>query len=1217
MIGPNETDLGFTPETDVGFVPEGAPAKPTDWKGLLSGVNEAESSMSLQQRSAYNSLSLTDTAAEAKAGAINQAYVAKMLPREFGDSVQKDWPAVREAFASRVLGLKEGPITDAGLYSAIGGHEKIKDIHRQQEFITASPFKQFEMIGKQYLAHQWDFVGEVGWSLKNAWEQGNKPFAALPEARQLPDVPEMGMSNPALAGTVYGMVKPVVEGLESPVGLATVGTLPALRAGGPAAKTAFYGITGLFTGLMAKATAEGIFEKKGFLQDPNLSTLEKAQMVAPEIGTGLMTVLGGLGTVMELRAPAAQEALAVKLQGRNASEAANILRTETPSTPAEATALQTVADHLESVSEKGIEANQETAKLTGPQITETDSGFVVTDANGRLIDYAASAEEAQNLVERAKQPQEEPVATVEPPASQPVETVPEPSAVGIKNEVVDAELKRMGLPEATHGERITFEEAARDAAKKIAADPSAGDRLVKELEGHPRPVTGQEDALLLHEMNRLRLERDAAERQMIEANQIGDPEDLASARGRVLKASEDFQRAGEVFTRVGTTNAQGLALRNMMMREDYSLAAIEQRRSAANEGKPLTEAQSEEIKSLKFKLDSTQKALDDYMAKRVKQPGKVAKTLSEHADAARERIKARLKEGRASAGIDPADLADYAIVGADAIAKGFKKFADWSEVMVKEFGEAIKPHLQAIFDRATEVRTNESRLQALKTRTARSTAEMTSRFQSGDFTKPERAGPIPLDPEAFRLKADNERVKRLIQQGEMKDRMSNRSVPEKVRDAFLKWVRIGALSWPTVLAKLTGAAIIRTATTPIEQGVGYGLSKLLPALAEKAPREGVPSLTGALRAEAKAVTEGITKGMQGAWDMLRNRDTDLSVNMEKAHLPPSLIDYLGKVHGALKYPTKINEFARSFELRSQHAIREGLDPSDPIVEMRLLQGAWMDSNRAIFMQDNGVVNAYRAALTTLEAKNKQTGKPSVALQLLSTGLQTELPIVKVPSNVIAEASTILTGALTGPVKAAFAYAKGIENLKPGEADAILRLMKKGLPGAALMAIGFFKWQNFGGSWQPGDKRKPDDLQPNEILAGGGKIPSQLLHNPYVSAVQFGATAGRALNSQKIHGKEPDNAQALLAASIGLIEETPFLRETSTLAKYLDPHQAGNALSQKAASIAIPGTVQWLAAQTDKEHPFNLFESPVSRKAKGLEQNLKKGIPGLRQEVPKK
>lgn len=67
--------------------------------------------------------------------------------------------------------------------------------------------------------------------------------------------------------------------------------------------------------------------------------------------------------------------------------------------------------------------------------------------------------------------------------------------------------------------------------------------------------------------------------------------------------------------------------------------------------------------------------------------------------AAKERLRA--KGIRISS--TPLDIwADYAVIGAAKMANGAIKFADWSEVMLKELGNDIKPHLENLYEKASE-----------------------------------------------------------------------------------------------------------------------------------------------------------------------------------------------------------------------------------------------------------------------------------------------------------------------------------------------------------------------------------------------------------------------------------------------------------------------------------------------------------------------------------
>lgn len=75
-------------------------------------------------------------------------------------------------------------------------------------------------------------------------------------------------------------------------------------------------------------------------------------------------------------------------------------------------------------------------------------------------------------------------------------------------------------------------------------------------------------------------------------------------------------------------------------------------------------------------------------------------TLDKSAESALARIKKRRAEGRLFIGIPVEEMADYAIYGASKITKGLVEFGKWSEEMVKDIGDFIKPHLKDIWEAA-------------------------------------------------------------------------------------------------------------------------------------------------------------------------------------------------------------------------------------------------------------------------------------------------------------------------------------------------------------------------------------------------------------------------------------------------------------------------------------------------------------------------------------
>lgn len=1099
-----------------------------------------------------------------------------------------------------------------------------------------------------------NLLGDKPVNWQETWNLANTPVIKLPEARK--DIPAIGgplMINVPLMNAVWnGAVKPFTEGIESPLGVATLGAGTALRAAKtayPIAKAALMGMEGIFAGVMGYNAINAIGETKKVFNDPNSTFQDKATALSSAVANSLASLTGVLGFAFDALPKSKAAKVSDAIKGKTPSEAAQTLRDVAVSTEDEtaAKALQNAAIELDKYGNPELAIPRD----EGNFISSDRFGNTVVSELTRDIGDGGLNKDLVNVAEIGKVEKPKPVIqpteklisepVVSPPetvAEQPSTATKSQSPISIKNETIDAELAKMGEPPAEHGESLSFERARSNAENTIAENPRAGSTLVKELLDKTRPITGDEDALLLHELNTRRIARDAADSAFLEAVKTGDERLIGEARAKKDIAARDFKDAASVDTAVGTMNAQGLALRRMMMNEDYSIAGMERRWTSANDGVPLTDEQSVKLSELSKNIAEKQKVFDEYRAKQnglteeqsvaVKQPNKVSAYLSDRAAEARQRIIQRMKEGRLMAGIDPADFRDYAIIGADYIARGVTKFADWSTEMVKEFGDRVRPHLQAIYDQAINERKDAQRLQSYKTRTQKSILaqqEKTRIFESGQVPpKPERR-PIPLDSEALKLKAALNEAKIEADLAEESLRLKNRTPQERIADSFAEWVRFGALSWPTVLGKLTGAAAIRTITTPIEQIAGYGISKVLPKLAERAPRHGVTDISTAIGAEKAALQEMITSGVQGAIDYLKNKSPQREILLDKRHLPPGPLEYVGKVHGALKYPTKANEYARAEYLRKAYAERNGIDLNAPDAQFNLMKQAQKDAEASIFLQDNTIVSGINRTLNYWSRPNAKTGKVSPVGLFLSTLVKTEIPIMKVPTNVVAEASQIIGGSLVGPAKAAWAYAKGIEKLQPEEADAIMRLLKKGMFGAAMLAIGYFKRDNIGGFFEKGEKRKPGEVKAGDVRIGDTDIPYTYLHNPYISALHFGSTLGKTAielyEKEKNKGSLPawskSHAAGLIAASMGLVEETPFVRETSTIEKYIDPRQRETALGRKATSIIIPGAIQWVAAQMDKPTPFSMSEQPLARKPKTFLQSLQKGIPGLRQNVPVK
>lgn len=1180
-----EAEQFLGPDTASGVVDAPRPSDVEQWKPLYSGLDKP---VPEPQQSALDFLDAKIGAdPENRAQAINQAYVQSKLRGWTLSDVQGQWPSIRQAFAKEKQLTQGEPIADAALYNKIA-----KQLDEEEKKRSA------QRLFEQQFSHLTPVSHLFSENALNWWNDSNKPLVDLPDAPAMPNLPAYGFNNPAVgAGVWNGYLKPLVEGFATPLSLGTLGIggmLSEAKTALPLAKHALTTITGLFGGLMAKNAIERAPETAKILKDPNSSTQDIIAAVGKQTVDSALALTAGLHVVMELHPNAT--ALASAIDGKTPQEAAQVMREEANKTPQPA-----LRDALVETADKLDEVPAPVAQSEPFKEPETPSSEETT-VKPKETEFTVTPEKVSK-------------------------------AYSIKNSAVEAELDKMNSPEADRGAKLTRTEAINNAAEELAKDPEAGMKLVDDLMVKSRPPSGNEVALLNHELVRLSLERDNAQTVYDKAVKTGEEGKISQAADVKDKIQQDYENTADVLKEAGKESSYSLSFRQMAIKEDYSLAATE-RRIKEQRFEP---EEAVQVRQLQQKVGDTQKAFDDYRSQmsellmedegpqrqsgKGKPPNAFMAKFSERAVAARERIKKRVTSGQLSSGIDPALLADYAIVGADYIAKGAKKFGDWSQAMIKEFGENILPHLKSIYEKAKTEHGEERRLKSFKTRKTETTEEFKRRVAEQDFSPKAKATLLRLDPEAMRLEAENVKAKEEYQAAFQKKRLAERSLTQKTGDTFLKWRRGFLLSSPVTLAKLTAAAAQRMASTPLEEAIGGLLGKIpgISRVAEQAPREGGISAS----AESKSITSAFNEGMNDAVSVLKNGRGDLDTIFGKKSgnvtlsdvTPRSVIEFFGNLHGALKAPVKRAEFTRAFEKRVEFAINHGTDVSDPLVQTSIAVQAYKDANRAIFMQDNMVTDAYKRALSRFEQEDKTTGKPSPGGQAVSVVLKAIFPIVKVPTNIVAEISQYATGLGTGGVRLINALASGVDKLSPEQADLIMRELKKGSIGTAALLMGYLNPDTFGGYYQPGEKREEHDAKAGSIRIGETDIPSYLLHNPLMETFQIGATVRRVADS-KLHKHDPQNqgiANGTWAAALGLIEEVPFARETVEMGKIFDPQERQYAEGELLKSILIPAVIQWIATKTDTDEQGN----PVKRKPKTRLQHIESGIPGLRQNAPVK
>ncbi len=561
------------------------------------------------------------------------------------------------------------------------------------------------------------------------------------------------------------------------------------------------------------------------------------------------------------------------------------------------------------------------------------------------------------------------------------------------------------------------------------------------------------------------------------------------------------------------------------------------------------------------------------------------------------------------------------------IAAGKRKYKDKTTLEYDEEAKRLKSvrdEKKALLDQIdakppkTEQELNDIGNRMAKARYQTRLKELQRMLDTGNYEKRARRV-LKLDPEAQRLKAEVEKKKEAVDTAIRRQAHANRTPVEKGLDWAVKWRRAVILSSIQTVGKLTAAATMRQITTPIEDLIEGGLS-LFPGLSRisaKAPREG-----GGLnvRAEAAAFSQWFKKQ---TWQDIKDvaitgrGELDRLYGSKKDMLPTSALDFFGRVHGALKVTPKRAEFYRSLQKRTEWAMRNGYDMSDPVTVATITADAYIDANRAIFMQDNFVIKGYRIWLNYLKTRG-DLGKATAA------GMQMMTPIVKIPTNFVAELTSYAFGAAKGSARVAFS--KGIENLTPEEADYVMRAFKKQGLGLAMLAIGYFAYEAIGGYYQRGEKRKAGEVKEGELRLGKFDVPKFALHTPALEILQLGATIHRVQdqyaasdekNEKKIdegkkEAKGSGTGAGIFAGAKGIAEQVPFFEQPVRMAEATRSEASARTwANQFAESLLMPPDIRRISKYMDRAG-----DQQIPREQKEFWSQVMRGdIPGQRKNLP--
>lgn len=176
------------------------------------------------------------------------------------------------------------------------------------------------------------------------------------------------------------------------------------------------------------------------------------------------------------------------------------------------------------------------------------------------------------------------------------------TATGIKNAQVDAERQARGQEPIMGPQRQSNQETWDKAMAKIDTDPAWQDRLIEELESKPRTPSAEEIIALDHRYVDLQNEYAKATRDGAKAYEEGRLDDVADAKNIAAFFEQKLTDLEDVARKVGTEWGRSGQMRQRLLKEDFSLAAMESKMRAAKGFEPLTESEHAEVIDLNEKL---------------------------------------------------------------------------------------------------------------------------------------------------------------------------------------------------------------------------------------------------------------------------------------------------------------------------------------------------------------------------------------------------------------------------------------------------------------------------------------------------------------------------------------------------------------------------------------------------------------------------------------
>jgi hypothetical protein len=778
------------------------------------------------------------------------------------------------------------------------------------------------------------------------------------------------------------------------------------------------------------------------------------------------------------------------------------------------------------------------------------------------------------------------------------------TTTSVKNKTTSRERAERGLEEVEVEAKRSFGEAYDKAIKMINDGEVTPSVFAATIANKPRPITAEESVILLKDRMDLSKDYGIKTEQLIDAQDKGD-----DARATVLRAQLDelemkMDINDQAAKKSGYELGLGLAARRMLINRDYSLATQLPRLKASAGGKEVPKEYKDKLTTLVKELEKATADLENQERKTladdvIKQISKIKVVKKPEAEVKKERetikekllniwnsfTKGKTEEGKvkfakAPQAVSPRQAQLEAIT--PEVKKLVKSYAEAGITDIENIIDGVYKDISSVIPGITKEEARDAILGKYK-------------------IEPIKAA---LTPKEIAAKANVDRVKLEIDLLNKKLQLEQRGKGELAMDYLQGWHRFAILSGIPSLGKIGVAATMRGVTSRTEGLIGQALS-LIPGIrqiAKGAPREGRINAA----AEAKAFTTWFDKMTRKDFRrVMKTGKSEIDILYgNKAEMPekfPAWMEFFGRMHGAMKLFPKRAEFFRSLEMRTEYAIKNGQDPRDPAVQAELTAAAYSDASRAIFMQDHPLTTAYKRAVDSLA--NYEVG--GISAKPAATALKFLFPIIKVPTNYVAEESSYMIGGLKALTALRHLFKEG--GMTSEQKDYFMRALKKQSIGVAFMFLGYLNPQAFGGYYT--GKRKEKDLEAGDIELAGVKLPHWMSHSPLLEMLQVGATLRRASDKEVLKGNEPSMVKGIPDVFKGQIKQVPFFGGGERISKSMESgDEAFDYVGGFVKSLAEPQILQNVSDLTTYIQDKKEFGESVKRIPSGFKEQLIEGTP---------